>query len=94
VGVTRNEDLVGYSFINAEALQYKQEVPLIDLLRVPVADPNAAGASNQEAIAQFRVVFKPNGVLEVSPWYGQPSPSGSLPSGSDPTASPSSPASP
>jgi len=71
-GVAANGDLVGYKSLNNEALQYKQEVPLLDLLRIPVAAPNATGATNQEAIARFRVVFKPNGVLEVSPWYGQP----------------------
>ncbi|NJR64450.1 MAG: DUF4335 domain-containing protein, partial [Leptolyngbyaceae cyanobacterium CRU_2_3] len=34
-GVASNGDLVGYSFINDEALQYKQEVPMMDLLRIP-----------------------------------------------------------
>ncbi|MBW4661109.1 MAG: DUF4335 domain-containing protein [Drouetiella hepatica Uher 2000/2452] len=71
-GVAANGDLVGYQFLNDEALQYKQEVPLLDLLRIPAAAPNVTGAESQEAIARFRVVFKPDGVLEVSPWYGQP----------------------
>ena len=75
-GVAANGDLVGYKFLNNDALQYKQEVPLLDLLRIPTAAPSATpaniGATGQEAIARFRVIFKPNGVLEVSPWYGQP----------------------
>ncbi|HEY9627197.1 MAG TPA: DUF4335 domain-containing protein [Coleofasciculaceae cyanobacterium] len=94
VGVAANGDLVGYSFLNEQALQYRQEIPLLELLRVPVAAPDAAGANNQEAIARFRVVFEPNGVLEVSPWYGQAAPAeGSSVEGSPteniPAASPS-----
>ncbi|MBD3882605.1 DUF4335 domain-containing protein [Phormidium tenue FACHB-886] len=70
VGVASNGDIVGYSFANDEALQYKQEVPLANLLRVPTA-AGTAGATNPEPIAQYRVVFKPTGGLEISPWYGQ-----------------------
>ena len=95
-GVAANGDLVGYKFLNDEALQYKQEVPLLDLLRVPAASgaagaasPSAATGTNQEAIARFRVVFKPNGVLEVSPWYGQPSSPAPSPSSAEPAAAPS-----
>ncbi|MBI4783564.1 MAG: DUF4335 domain-containing protein [Oscillatoriophycideae cyanobacterium NC_groundwater_1537_Pr4_S-0.65um_50_18] len=94
VGVAANGDLVGYSFLNEQALQYRQEIPLLELLRVPVAAPETAGANNQEAIARFRVVFEPNGVLEVSPWYGQAAPVESSPveggsTENNPVASPS-----
>ena len=71
VGLATNGDIVGYSFVNSEALQYKQEIPLPELLRVPVATPGTTGATNPEPIAQFRVVFKTTGGLEISPWYGQ-----------------------
>jgi hypothetical protein len=85
VGVAANGNLVGYSFVNPEALQYKQEVPLVNLLQVPTAT-GATGASNPEPIAQFLVVFKPTGSLEISPWYGQaessPSPTVSPQTGS------------
>ena len=73
VGLASSGDIVGYSFANNEALQYKQDIPLPELLRVPVA-AGAAGATNPEPIAQFRVVFKPSGGLEISPWYGQAEP--------------------
>jgi Domain of unknown function (DUF4335) len=74
VGLATNGDIVGYSFANSDALQYKQEIPLPELLRVPVATPGATGATNPEPIAQYRVVFKPSGGLEISPWYGQAEP--------------------
>ncbi len=91
VGLATNGDIVGYSFANSEALQYKQEIPLPELLRVPVATTGTTGATNPEPIAQFRVVFKPSGGLEISPWYGQAEPQSAptaLPQ-SAPTASPS-----
>jgi hypothetical protein len=34
------------------------------------SSPTSTGSAAREPIAQFRVVFKPDGVLEVSPWYG------------------------
>ena len=74
VGLATNGDVVGYSFANNEALQYKQDIPLPELVRVPVAATGTAGATNPEPIAQFRVVFKPDGGLEISPWYGQAEP--------------------
>jgi Domain of unknown function (DUF4335) len=74
VGLATNGDIVGYGFANSEALQYKQDIPLPELVRVPVAATGATGATNPEPIAQFRVVFKPSGGLEISPWYGQAEP--------------------
>ncbi len=51
----------------------------------PASSPNSGSTSSRTALAQFRVVFKSDGVLEVSPWDGQP---GSTPSNS-PASSPS-----
>jgi hypothetical protein len=80
VGVAADGAIVGYKFINSEALEYRQEIPLLELLQVPASasgaetpeNPSASEARSAEAIAQFLVVFKPDGILEVSPWYGQP----------------------
>lgn len=71
VGVATNGAVVGYKFISSEAVQYKQEVPLLELLQVPPTSSETGDASS-EAIAQFRVIFEPNGTLEVSPWYAAP----------------------
>ena len=86
VGLATNGDVVGYSFVNSEALQYKQEIPLPELLRVPVATAGTTGAINPEPIAQFRVVFKTTGGLEISPWYGEAEPQPATTA--SPTASP------
>jgi Domain of unknown function (DUF4335) len=65
VGVAENGDIVGFKYANDEALTYVKETPLLDLRY------NSTGAS-REPVAQLRVVFKPNSVLEVSPWDGVP----------------------
>jgi hypothetical protein len=66
VGVAENGDILGFKYANDAALAYVKETPLLDLRY------NSTGAS-REPVAQLRVVFKPNSVLEVSPWDGTPS---------------------
>jgi hypothetical protein len=66
VGVAENGDILGFKYANDAALTYVKETPLLDLRY------NSTGAS-REPVAQLRVVFKPNSVLEVSPWDGTPS---------------------
>lgn len=90
VGVARTGDIRGYKYVNGAALTYLEETPLADL-QFPSPSPATSPASEspgspsaQEPLAQFLVVFKPNGVLEVSPWYGEP-----LESSPSPAASPS-----
>ncbi|MGJ3252378.1 MAG: DUF4335 domain-containing protein [Elainellaceae cyanobacterium] len=68
VGVNQNGDIVGYRYENDAALTYVNDIPLPDLRSTPVS----ADTTSQNSIAQFRVVFRPNGALEVSPWYGTP----------------------
>lgn len=68
VGVARNGDILGFRYGNDAALKYVKETPLLDLRYNPIE----GNRSQPEAIAQFRVVFQPNGVLEVSPWDGYP----------------------
>ncbi len=66
VAVDANGTILGYKDVNQPAIDYVKETPLLNLLKIP-----ATGGTNSEiAIAQFKVVFKPNGVLEVSPWRG------------------------
>ncbi|GAB4384749.1 MAG: hypothetical protein Kow00121_48660 [Elainellaceae cyanobacterium] len=67
VGVNEDGQIVGYKYVNDAAINYLPEIPLSDVQL-------AAAAANAETpdIAQFLVVFRPEGVLEVSPWYGLP----------------------
>ncbi len=82
VGVNRNGDIVGYRYANEAALTYLTDTPLADVqfssptpetTDEPAAD-SASSTASTEPIAQFRVVFKSDGVLEVSPWDGQVAP--------------------
>ncbi|HEY9656834.1 MAG TPA: DUF4335 domain-containing protein [Allocoleopsis sp.] len=67
VGVDENGEIAGYKFVNDDALTYLNEVPLSDL-QFPTPAPDATPKS----LAQFLVIFKPDGVMEISPWYGLP----------------------
>ncbi|MUL37440.1 DUF4335 domain-containing protein [Gloeocapsopsis dulcis] len=66
VSTTANGAIVGYRSIDAIASDAIEQTPLPDLLVYPVTTPDAV----QEAIAQFRVVFGRNGMLQVTPWQG------------------------
>ncbi|MCU0525695.1 MAG: DUF4335 domain-containing protein [Elainella sp. Prado103] len=78
VGMSPNGEIVGYKYSNDAALTYLNETPLANVQFSPATEGNPEGAaisgSDTTPIAQFRVVFKSNGVLEVSPWDGQPTP--------------------
>ncbi|WP_392531208.1 DUF4335 domain-containing protein [Nostoc sp. C117] len=66
LGVAADGAIVGYKAVNKEANQGVGQTPLPNLLYNPA---NRAPISN-EPIAQFRVVFTTQGVLQVSPWRG------------------------
>ncbi|MEH2081137.1 MAG: DUF4335 domain-containing protein [Nostoc sp.] len=66
LGVAADGAIVGYKAVNKEANQGVGQTPLPNLLYNPA---NRARISN-EPIAQFRIVFTTNGVLQVSPWRG------------------------
>jgi len=66
VGINQDGDIIGYRYENDDALTYVNDIPLPNLRSTPVS----ADTTNQDSIAQFRVVFRPNGALEVSPWHG------------------------
>jgi hypothetical protein len=68
VGVAANGDILGVKQMDEAAVTYFDETPLADLRYNPID----ADAPNQEPIGQFRVVFRPDGVIEVSPWNGRP----------------------
>lgn len=68
VGVSEEGNILGFKFVNDAALTHVDEVPLLDLTLIPVDEEAIA----EEPIGQFKVVFRPNGVVEVSPWYGRP----------------------
>lgn len=80
VGVNENGEIVGYKYANDAALTYLSDTPLADVQFSPApseatgdseSDSSTPSAEAAEPIAQFRVVFKSDGVLEVSPWNGQ-----------------------
>ncbi len=66
LGVAADGAIVGYKAVNKEANQGVGQTPLPNLLYNPA---NRAPISN-EPIAQFRIVFTTDGVLQVSPWRG------------------------
>ena len=78
VGVNPSGDIVGYRYSNDAALTYLSDIPLADVQFPTPADATASptaspAAGSTSPIAQFRVVFKSDGVLEISPWAGKPS---------------------
>jgi Domain of unknown function (DUF4335) len=68
VGVADNGDILGFKYVNPASIAHVNETPLLDLRYNPIESNTAT----QEPIAQFRVVFTPSGVIEVSPWNGRP----------------------
>jgi Domain of unknown function (DUF4335) len=70
VAVAENGDVLGFRYVNDDAVRYVNQTPLLDLRYTPTA------TASPEPVAEFRVVFTPNGIVEVSPWHGEvPSPS-------------------
>ena len=61
--------ILGYRPENSPARDYADETPLQELVYVPVE----GGTAQAESLAEFKVVFTENGVLQVSPWDGYPS---------------------
>ncbi|HEY9846987.1 MAG TPA: hypothetical protein V6D03_12430, partial [Candidatus Caenarcaniphilales bacterium] len=64
IGVDQAGKIVSYQFVNQAAVAYAQAVPLPQLLEVPVR------SGTIQLLSQFRVVFTPAGVVQVSPWRG------------------------
>lgn len=63
VGVTQDGSIVGYDFVNDAALSNVKLTPLLDLLYL-----TPGGQATAEPTAKFKLVFTPNGNVEVAPW--------------------------
>ncbi|MEA5605316.1 DUF4335 domain-containing protein [Nostoc sp. UHCC 0252] len=66
LGVAADGAIVGYKALNKEANLEVGKTPLPNVLYNPATRPTISN----EPIAQFRVVFTTQGVLQVSPWRG------------------------
>lgn len=66
VGVGTDAAILGYKSVNQNANTQVDNTPLPELLY----NPSKRNLVGSEPIAQFRIVFTPQGVLEVSPWHG------------------------
>ncbi|MBD2311813.1 DUF4335 domain-containing protein [Desertifilum sp. FACHB-1129] len=70
VGVNEQGAIADYEPLNQPAYDYLPETPLPNLRQAAVED--SAAPLPEDPLAQYRVVFTPNGVLQVSPWRGFP----------------------
>jgi len=71
VGVTEEGVIADYEPTNQPASDYVKETPLERLIKPEAANDGQKNAAlPQKPLAQYRVVFKQNGVLEVSPFQG------------------------
>ena len=70
LSVTEEGAIVDYESINQPALDYLGQTPLRSLHDPSAAVSRSNGQEVREPIAEYRVVFTPRGVLEVSPWKG------------------------
>lgn len=64
VGVAQDGTIIGFKASNPDALDNAKETPLLDLVYRKVPSDRPAN----EPLAQFRVLFTPTGVVEVTPW--------------------------
>lgn len=67
VAVTEDGVIADYEPTNQPASDYAEETPLEELLNPEAAGIGSEGLVPKEPLAQFRVVFWPNGNLEVNP---------------------------
>jgi hypothetical protein len=65
VSVNEAADIVGYKSVGDTPDEEIQTIPLPQLLRQPT---ETSDALTSEPLADFEVVFKPDGTLEVRPW--------------------------
>ena len=61
VRIGKDGNVVSYEAGNRAGRDYENDTPLPTLTKAK---------SNNEGTASFKVVFKPNGRLEISPWFG------------------------
>ncbi len=68
VRVSQDGTVVGYEADNRAARDYENETPL------PKLGKPLDGNTTPDGTASFKVVFKPNGRLEINPWHGYKKP--------------------
>lgn len=71
IAVTQEGKIADFDYGHQPASDYLREVPLDSLVNPEAAGIGSAQTGSvipQQPLAQFRVVFKPNGVLEISRW--------------------------
>jgi hypothetical protein len=68
VAVTEEGAIADYEEKNQPASDYVDQTPLEKLIKPEATGLTSVQTSEQKPRAQFRVVFKPSGVLEVSPY--------------------------
>ncbi len=66
VSVSDDGTIIGYKADSGSAEYYDSEIPLQDLVYIPTE----GGRAEAESLAEFKVVFRDDGTLEVSPWDG------------------------
>ncbi len=64
VTVGKDGAIVGYKPIDEVSRNNTNKVPLLDLLYLPTT----ASQTNPEAVARFKVVFTPDGKVDITPW--------------------------
>jgi Domain of unknown function (DUF4335) len=64
VRVNKDGAVIGYEADNRAARDYENETPL------PKLGKPLDGTTVPDGTASFKVIFKPNGRLEINPWYG------------------------
>ncbi|HEY9750139.1 MAG TPA: TonB C-terminal domain-containing protein, partial [Allocoleopsis sp.] len=66
VNLAPDGSIANYEPVNQPGSDYVQDTPLPALTK----SNTASSPGNPTSLAPFKVVFKPNGVLQVSPWRG------------------------
>ncbi|MGB7521969.1 MAG: DUF4335 domain-containing protein, partial [Spirulinaceae cyanobacterium] len=66
VSATQDGSIVAFEPVEGTSKQAAKQTPLPDLIYTPTSDTIA----NKEEIAEFRVVFTDNGILQISSWDG------------------------
>lgn len=70
VAVKRDGEIADYEALNQAAFDYLDRTPLPSLLQVTENTDSGEKEGSNEPLAQFKVVFTPQGILQVSPWRG------------------------
>ncbi len=67
VSATQDGSIVAFEPVEGTSKQAQKKTPLPELVYTPTSDTIA----NREEIAEFRVVFTDNGILQISSWDGR-----------------------